>query len=123
MKNIYVIDFDKALNELPPRKEEYVIIYLFNYKDDAEPLISFRKAFHMKLLWDIVEICIDNQGLHLLYWQADSIIRLCERCIDTKDIFVIHKNMINVAMNVADELALCYDLSFEFKDIPRNEYT
>ncbi len=114
------MDFDKAVNELIPREEEHAIIYISI--DDEKPILPFRESFRRKKgCVDVVGAHIDSNGTKLSNCEADSIIRLCERCIDTNDVFIVHKNMINATMNIADEIALCYGLSFEFKDIPRNE--
>ena len=119
MKNIYVITLEEALKDLKGKTEKYAIIYLF--KDERKRDLPFKLPYNTRkpdtYFTDLANIPIDDNS-NLVNWQIECIIQLCERCFDINNIYIVHDNLFEIAMNIADELAICYNLSFEFNDIP-----
>lgn len=122
MKNIFVISLDEAVRTLNTRKEKFAFINVF--KDDfkyRKPEVSFRTSNRRETgCVDVADIPMDDEGLLFKVWDADKIIRLCERCFDLDDIYVVHDDRYNEAVNIAAELAICYDLNFAGADAPKN---
>ena len=115
MKNIYVMSLDDAVKELRSKKNRFAVIYVFANKD-AEPAIRINTSSRRKKgCVDVVELAINEltYDWEITNWQADTIIRFCERCFDVDDIYVVHDDRYNVAVNIAYELSVCYKLGFD----------
>ena len=119
MKNIYVITLEEALKDLKEKNGKYAIIYLF--KDERKRDLPFKLPYNTRkpdtYFTDLANIPIDDNS-NLDNWQIECIIQLCERCFDINNIYIVQNNLFNFAMNIADELAICYNIDFQFNDIP-----
>ena len=122
MKNINVISIENASNLLNERQTDYSVIFIYDRdKFDEKRECTFVKDSRKT---DIINIPVDEIGYELRIWQADRIIRFCERNFDIDNIYVVHENRYNIAVNLAYEISLCYDLESDIniEDIPENEY-
>lgn len=123
MKNIYVMNLDNALKEFRNRTKKYAVVYIFNYysRKKGKQMSIDQPIKEDKYCIEVFELPIDSDGSRFLSWQADTILRLCERSFYFDDVYVVYNDRFaanqgwyNIAMNIADELADCYGLSFDF---------
>lgn len=117
MKNIIIMELAKGLETLRGITEPCAVIYL-----SGEDNIRALRGDGIGLKTDILETELDAEGIEFHIWQADQIIRLCERSFIRDDLYIVHDDRYNSAVNIADEVAFCYGLDFESDEVPDNEY-
>ena len=131
MKNIAVLKLDEAFDRISACKEKYSVLYIVKNKKFLENLYYEKDRFgcldiypeHRKVrdLLKADKNCIEvmaeqfkGDDYFIEYWQADEIIRFCQRQFDIDNVFIIHEDHYNTATNHANQLALCYDIDFEY---------
>ncbi len=117
MKEIRVIGINEAETELNRITGEYAVIYLSEKTRDIPESLSTNEKRN-----EILNLAVDEECLDFNISQADSIIRLCERSFNIDTILVVHNDRYNAALNIAYEIAQCYDLDLECDTEPENEY-
>ena len=122
MKNVNVISIENASKILNETQADYSVIFIY----DKDKFDKKRKCTFIKdpFKIDIINIPIDEIGNELRVCQADRIIRFCERNFDIDDIYIVHEDRYNTAVNLAYEISRCYDLDSDItnKDIHENWY-
>ena len=131
MKNITVLKLDEAFDHISACKEKYSVLHIVKNKESLKRLYSENGKFgrldlyteHRKVkdLLKADKNCIEVTAEQFMeddhfiqFWQADEIIRFCQRQFDIDNVFIIHEDHYNAATNLADQLALCYDIDFEY---------
>ena len=85
--------------------------------------------FHEENSWDVwgaayyhakevLEMPMDKNDTDFHIWQADMIIRFCERNIHTDTIYIVYDTTHNAARNIGFELSLCYGIDFDLNHGP-----
>ena len=131
MKKIAVLKLNEAFDRISACKGKYSVLYIVKNKKFLENLYYEKDRFgrldiyaeHRKVrdLLKADKNCIEvmaeqfkGDDYFIEYWQADEIIRFCQRQFDIDNVFIIHEDHYNAATNLADQLALCYDIDFEY---------
>ena len=134
MKNIAVLNTEEAMERIPSVNEEYAVMIVtdnksnyrgfFNNWDDPELIEKYSNHAGIRDYLKEDDNCVevvsfeDNRDDDYKYWQADEIIRFCQRqfCIDNT--FIIYDKSrhrhYGTAMNIANQIAVCYGLDFEY---------
>ena len=106
MKNITVISLDETFERLMSTDDKCAVIFVSGKKPDV-------KLTETHSVVEVINIPVDNEGLDFDIWHADKIIRFCERHFATDNIYIVHDNLYDIAMNIADEIAFCYGINFK----------
>ena len=114
MKNISVISIDEAFSRFMDGDEECAVIFISGRNPDVT-------VTETDNIVEVIEIEVDDEGFDFSIWQGDQIIRFCERHFATDNIYIVHDNLHDIAMNIADEIAFCYGIEFKF-DSNINEF-
>ena len=134
MKNIAVLSIEEAIKRIPSLNAEYAVLIITNdnweYKDffyDRNNPEALEKYSNQRKLRDYLRCddkCVDivtfehEDYCDFEFRQADQTIRFCQRqfCIDNT--FIIYdkrrQGHYDIAMNIANQIAVCYDLDFEY---------
>ncbi len=108
MKNIFVFSEEEAKSIIPKSISDFAVIHITD--ENAKKSEDYRNNEHC---YDELTINVDDEGFNLIIWQADSIIRFCERQFDIDNVFIVNHDRYDVTMNIADELASCYGIRFD----------
>lgn len=108
MKNIFVFSEEEAKKIITKSISDFAVIHITD--ENAKKIEDYRNNEHC---YDELTINVDDEGFNLKIWQADSIIRFCERQFDIDNVFIVHHDRYDVTMNIADELASCYSIRFD----------
>ena len=131
MKNITVISVAKAFDRISKCKEKYSVLYIVKYRKFLEKLYHEKEKFgHLDLYAEQRKLrnllksdksCIEviaeqlkDDDYFIEHWQVDEIIRFCQRQFDIDNVFIIHEKHYDIAETLADQLALCYDIEFDY---------
>ena len=131
MKKIAVLKLNEAFDRISACKGKYSVLYIVKNKEYLERLYydygrfgpinlynEHRKVMNLlKADKNCIEVMAEQfkeDNYFIEYLQADEIIRFCQRQFDIDNVFIIHEDHYNAATNLADQLALCYDIDFEY---------
>ena len=110
MKSITIVSIEEIDERITQNKNNPVALYLIDDKKMfGRTMIDSRECFDRI----VVPLEKDEKEPDIELYQADEIIRFCERIFDIDELYIIHHNRYNYAINIANAIAYCYDIDFE----------
>lgn len=113
MKCIKIIGVNESAILKNNLAKSFSVVCLFQEENSWDVWVS--SYYHGK---EFFEMPIDKDDTNFHIWQADMIIRFCERNIHTDTVYIVYDTTYNIARNIAYELSLCYNTDFDLYNEP-----
>ena len=113
MKCIKIIGVNESAILKNNLAKSFSVVCLFQEENSWDVWVS--SYYHGK---EFFEMPIDKDDTNFHIWQADMIIRFCERNIHTDTVYIVYDTTYHIASNIAYELSLCYNTDFDLNNEP-----
>jgi len=113
MKYIKIIGVNESAILKNNLAKSFSVVCLFQEENSWDVWVS--SYYHGK---EFFEMPVDKDDTNIHIWQADMIIRFCERNIHTDTVYIVYDTTYQIARNIAYELSLCYGIGFDLNNEP-----